>query len=156
MISREPGLHLRELSRRFDFSLRAVRYHLRVMEREGAVVSERSGRFVRFFAPGSFSPEERAVIAAVKVAGSRAVLQALLDRGALGFAELARATGLSNGALGWHLRTLSRSVLEEAPTLGGAYGLHDPAAVRMALALHRQSAAETLADGALEVFGEGK
>jgi predicted transcriptional regulator len=149
-------LHLRELSRRFDVSLRAVRYHLRVMEREGAVVSERRGRFVRYFAQGSFSREERAVIAAVKVAGSRAVLQVLLERGALGFAELARATCLSNGALGWHMRALAKSALAAAPTPGAPYALLDPAAVRMALALHLQSAAETLADGALEVFGEGK
>jgi len=130
-----------------------VRYHLDAMEREGLVVAERHGRFVRYFAPGTFSPEEREVICAVKVAGSRAVLEALVERPSLGFAELARRARLSNGALGWYLRVLTRSAVLAPSADGGPYALRDPGAVRMALTLHKHSFSATIADSAVEVFG---
>lgn len=145
-------MHLREVPRRLGLPLRAARYHLDALERGGLVVSHRAGRFVRYFEPGAFSREEREVISAARVAGSRAILAALLDEGPLPFQALARASGLSNGALFWQLRALTTAQVI-APREGGRYALLDPAAVRMALALQRERLAESIADAANEIFG---
>ena len=153
LVLREPGLHLRDIPRRLGLSLSAARYHLETLETEGVVVSDRAGRFVRFFAPGAYSAAERGAIAAAKVEGSRAVLEALVARGPLAFTELARAARLSNGALAWQLRALMR-----AGVVGGReerrYALPDREAVAMALALHRESRLASMEDAAREIFDD--
>ena len=131
----DPGVHLREVPRRLGMSLRAARYHLDALEGEGAVVAKRAGRFVRYFAPGTHSPSEREAICAAKVAGSRAVLEALRAAGEQSFGALARTAGLHNGSLAWHL-----------------HALVDLDATTMALALHRASAGAALEDAAREIF----
>lgn len=144
-------MHLREVPRRLGLSLRAARYHLDALEGEGAVVAKRAGRFVRYFAPGTHSPPEREAICAAKVGGSRAVLEALVAGGELPFAMLARRSRLNNGALAWHLHALTRARVVELRA-SHRYGLVDPAAAAMALALHRASAGAALEDAAREIF----
>ena len=153
LIAAEPGLHLREFPRRLGVSLRTVRYHLETMEADGAVVARRSGRFVRFFAPGTFSAPEREAIVAAKTPGSRAVVEALAAKGELAFSEIARYAHLSNGALGWHLRALSKAHVVEmrAPK---RYALVDRAAAVMALALNVPSRTAAMEDAAREIFDD--
>ena len=55
LISAQPGLHLRELSRRLGLSLRSVRYHLEGLEDSALVTAHRSGPFTRWFTAGVFS-----------------------------------------------------------------------------------------------------
>jgi predicted transcriptional regulator len=115
------------------------------------VVAKRSGRFVRYFAPGTFSRTERDAISAAKVAGSRAVLEALSTQGDLPFLQLARASRLSNGRLAWHLHVMAESgVVALGPEK--RYALTDRGAVAMALALHTTSAAAAMEDAAREIF----
>jgi len=84
-----PGVHLRELPRIVGFSLRAIRYHLEGMRRDDLVVSQRTGRFLRFFPRGAYSGQERALIAAVRVRAQREVLRVLLSKGPQRFSEAA-------------------------------------------------------------------
>jgi predicted transcriptional regulator len=121
------------------------------MEADGAVVSKRVGRFVRYFTPGTFSKPEREAISAVKVSGSRAVLEVLAAQGELPFLQLARASGMSNGRMAWHLHALVQSGVVETRA-EKRYALTDRAAVSMALALHATSAASTMEDAAREIF----
>ena len=121
------------------------------MEAEGAVVSKRAGRYVRYFTPGTFSRPEREAISAVKVSGSRAVLEVLAKHGELAFLELARASRMSNGRLAWHLHALVQAGVVETRA-AKRYALTDGAAVWMALALHATSAAATMEDAAREIF----
>jgi len=142
---------LREVPRRLGLSLRAARYHLDALEADGAVVTKRSGRFVRYFAPGTHSASEREAICAAKVAGSRAVVEALSAGGELPFAALARRSGLSNGSLAWHLHALLRASVVVVRA-SGRYGLADRGAAAMALALHRPTTGAALEDAAREIF----
>jgi predicted transcriptional regulator len=121
------------------------------MEAEGAVVAKRAGRFVRYFAPGAFSRSEREAISAVKVAGSRAVVEALAARGELPFLQLAGAARMSNGRLAWHLHALVESGVAVARP-DKRYALTDRTAAMMALALHATSVVATMEDAAREIF----
>jgi len=151
LVAREPGLHLRELPRRLGLSLNAVRYHLDALGAQGAVVAEHAGGFVRFYPPSAYSRAERAVLAAARVHGQRAVLEALIRHGPASFEDLRALTHLSKGSLHWHLKTLSAAAVI-APTAPARWAPTNRSAVEMALALTAPTAADTLADAANEIF----
>jgi predicted transcriptional regulator len=151
LVAREPGLHLREIPRRVDLSLSAVRYHLAALADEGAVVGERASGYVRYFEPSAFSRAARAVLSGARVSGQRLVLQTLLREGPLAFNALRNGSGLSKGSLHWHVRRLAGGGVIEAVD-GGRFALTDRGAVEMALALTRASVTDTVADAAIEIF----
>ena len=151
LLGREPGLHLREIPRRLGFSLRAVRYYLDRLEREGLAQPHRAGRFVRWFRPGDFSAQERALISAARVRGQRLILEQMTWKGSLRWVDLVGSTRISRASLSWHLRSLAESGIVTAEA-GGGYRLLDPGGVSMAMALQKERVVEGLATGAQEIF----
>ncbi|TLZ75806.1 MAG: winged helix-turn-helix transcriptional regulator [Methanobacteriota archaeon] len=151
LLERHPGLHLRELPRRLDLSLNAVRYHLDVLAREDAVTAHRSGRFERWFPSRTFSPEDRATISALRVQGERAVLEQLLRQGPCRFVELEAETRHSPATLVRYLNQLTTDdlVFLDSERL---YCLRDPGALRMRLSVFQVRFPEMLADAATEIF----
>ncbi|MCI4371147.1 MAG: winged helix-turn-helix transcriptional regulator [Thermoplasmata archaeon] len=153
LVVQQPGLHLRELPRRLGISLRAVRYNLDALADEDLVVSQRSGRFERWFSAGSFSSEERELISALRVRGQRAILTVLLHGGASRFVELQAQTGLSSATVAHYLDRLVESGLVELAA-DRSYRLRDADATRMRLTLYRERFPDLLADAAQELFEE--
>src|SRR5207249_8758639 len=74
LVVAQPGLHLRELPRRLGLSLRSVRYHLETLVDQRLVTAHRSGRYERWFAVGSLSSDDRALISALRVGAQRRIL----------------------------------------------------------------------------------
>ena len=154
LVAAQPGLHLRELPRRLDLSLRSVRYHLETLVEQRLVTAYRSGRYERWFAIGSLSSADRALISALRVGSQRRILSQLQAAGPMRFAALERATGLSAATMVHSLGRLSAEGLVE---LGAdrRYRLRDPDAVAMRLATYRQRFPDLMADAAREIFDEG-
>jgi len=146
-----PGVHLRELPLLLGFSLRAIRYHLDLMQRDELVVSQRAGRFMRFFPRGAYSGPERALIAAVRVRGQREVLRVLLSRGPQRFSEAAAVLPISRVSFVRGLRALEGAGIVRAGP-DHRYALADRGAVAMRLALYRDRIPDLLADAAEEIF----
>ncbi len=48
-ISKNPGLHLSELSRKLNISKSTISYHLNHLEKLGLIVTKSEGRYVRFY-----------------------------------------------------------------------------------------------------------
>lgn len=150
-LTAHPGVHLRDIPRLVGFSLRAVRYHLRVLEREALVSPHRSGRFVRWFPRGVYSRSDQALIGCVRVRPQREVLRALLARSPQRFTDLARGLPISRVSLSRSLRALEAQAIVRACGPHG-YELADHGAVAMRLALYRQRFPDLLADAADEIF----
>lgn len=49
-IEKNPGLHLRELSRKIDISFGSLRYHLDYLKKQGLVVSKVNCKYTRYYA----------------------------------------------------------------------------------------------------------
>src|SRR5437762_13099340 len=94
LVVAQPGLHLRELPRRLGLSLRSVRYHLETPVDQRLVTAHRSGRYERWFAVGSLSSDDRALISALRVGAQRTILSELQAARPTRFAALERATAL--------------------------------------------------------------
>jgi len=48
-ISKHPGLHLSELSRKLNISKSTISYHLNYLQKLGLIVTKSEGRYVRFY-----------------------------------------------------------------------------------------------------------
>ena len=153
LLRREPGLHLRELPRRLGLSLRAVRYHLQLMEERKEVVAYRAGRFQRWFPAVHLSAAERTLISALRISGHRAVLKSLLTHGPARFTELHSRTKISPGSLSRSLRQLIENGLVTLDP-EHEYRVFDSSAVRMQLSLIQRRFPDILADAAREMFEE--
>jgi predicted transcriptional regulator len=151
LLERDPGLHLRELPRRLDLSLNAVRYHLDVLEREDAVTAHRSGRFERWFLAQSFSREDRSIISALRVRGERAILEQLLRSGPSRFVALREHARASPASL---VRYLNQLMADDLVFLDAErrYRLRDDEALRARLDVYRSRFPDLLADAAAEIF----
>ena len=61
LISKNPGLHFRELQRQTGSATGKLDYHLYQLEREGRIVSRKDDRNVRFFSNESGTISERTI-----------------------------------------------------------------------------------------------
>lgn len=151
LLERDPGLHLRELPRRLDLSLNAVRYHLEVLAREDAVTAHRTGRFERWFPSRTFTSEDRATISALRVRGERAILEQLLYLGPQRFVELEAQTKHSPATLVRYLNQLTTDNLVFVDP-AGRYRLRDAESFRLRLNAFQIRFPALLADAATEIF----
>lgn len=153
LLTKEPGLHLRELPRRLGLSLRSVRHHLDTLARDQLVVPHRAGRFLRWFPRDLLPPDERVVVCALRIRSQRVILESLLLDGHSRFSALQVKSGLSPTTLARSLQALIQIGLVVSSD-DRQYQLADPATIRMRLSLYQSRFPDLLADAALELFEE--
>lgn len=115
IVEEEPGLHLRELSRRVGGYGRTV-YHLQRMEEGGLLVSERDGFYRRFYIQAASAPEEADGASGIR----EKVLKIIQDNPGTYASEIARQIGTSRQLVYYHVKTLESAqeiyALEEGRT----------------------------------------
>lgn len=105
-ISRHPGVHLREICRGLSLAMGDVQYHLRRLERDKRITSVRRGLY-RFFYPADlFGDRQRDVLGVLSLERPRELLLNIIENPDSTQEELAKATGVSQPTVSWHLRRL--------------------------------------------------
>ena len=61
-ISQNPGLHLRDISRRMNIPFSTLKYHLSSLEKRNIVSFEKQGKYERFFVSKKIGEEEKKII----------------------------------------------------------------------------------------------
>lgn len=125
-IERSPGVHVSALADLTDASRSTVRYHVRVLEREGLVYDEKIRGKRRYFPVGSEAPE---LLAALSDDATASVLDAVSRIGPANVSQLADDLDRTPGTVSYHLSRLETAGLVEQERDGGAVltRLADPA-----------------------------
>lgn len=120
IIRENPGIHFAGLVRQAGASNGTTTFHLQVLRKRGVIRAEAHGGYTCFFTADS--PALRIdMVAAVKAQGAQAIVEALQSVDKLTRADLQRATGLSGGTVGYHVKRMTHAgILEVA---GRAYAL---------------------------------
>ncbi len=121
VLSRYPGLHLRELERQLGLDVRALKHHLEFLERHEAVVSMTQNGYRRFYPrqwdAGAFRERigalEKRALGLLRRRTFLQLILVLLEGGALSVKEIKERTGLAASTLSHHL-----SKLEGLPLVG--------------------------------------
>ena len=61
-ISQNPGLHMRDISRKMNVPFTSLKYHLNYLEKNGLVISREDGRYTRYYIPLEISENEKKIL----------------------------------------------------------------------------------------------
>ncbi|OPY27511.1 MAG: Helix-turn-helix domain protein [Methanocella sp. PtaU1.Bin125] len=119
-----PGATAVDISRAQRMNLGTIRYHLFILTLNHKIVALKDGdKYLRYFTnAGTYSPEERSLLALMRREPMRKTLEQLLERPGISNQELARRLEISTTSTHHHLNELmARGVVEKAPGADRSY-----------------------------------
>ncbi|WP_457554548.1 winged helix-turn-helix transcriptional regulator [Candidatus Pyrohabitans sp.] len=135
VVSCFPGVHFREIQRITRLGNGCLRYHLNVLERCGAIESEKYGRRLRYY-PRGMNSYQKKLLALLHLDTARRILVFLLNHSGARHGDIARVLKLSPSTVSWHMRKLVEcGVVCE---IRGIYLLCDTEGLRKVLQLYRR------------------
>ncbi len=113
-ISEDPGINLRALADELDLAWGTLLHHLRKLEDNHLVTSQRYGKYRRFFLNGStYNEEEQARLAALSTPSTARVAEYILDNPGASQSEIGDAIGVTASTILFHVRRLKDVELVE-------------------------------------------
>lgn len=146
-----PGLHYRELQRASGAKDGTFQYHLSVLEKDGVVVREPDGVYVRFY-PAHLSQAERRALGLLRHSKIRSILLYLLQEPQLGKGELAKKLGVSPSTVSYYIERLRKANILSFAEGNRATFLVDPAMLIGLLRRYRSSFLDRLVDSFVELW----
>ncbi len=119
-IGENPGIHLRELLRNVGCAMGALQYHLKHLEKNGVVVSIRSGNSKHFF-PSGFSSDTKVMRLAAMLRNPtiRAIIEECQQAGRVTQADLSRTLSLDKSLVSYYANSLVKAgFLKTIPVFG--------------------------------------
>ncbi|MCA1814178.1 MAG: helix-turn-helix domain-containing protein [Halobacteriales archaeon] len=101
-----PGSDVKDTAAACSVSWSTAAYHLHRLEREGVLLSRRSGRSKRFFLNGAQPPARAEAIGALRNPTSLAIARLVAERPGLMQKEIAAHLALPASTVSWHMRRL--------------------------------------------------
>lgn len=157
-----PGLHLSEVARSVDVDTNHAKYHLRVLEDEGLVSSEREDGYWRFYprADGSLGkheilqPEDKELLSLLRREIPLRITLILLEREEANASSLGDELDIAASTVNYHTSKMEEAGLLESYRDGRkrVYRLIQPEDVRGLLLEHRPP--DRLVEGFLEAWEE--
>lgn len=153
IVSKFPGLHLREIQRKADLATGELEYHLGILERAGLVKSRRIEGYLRFFPRGLGEFEARALSILRQENSRRIVLRLMLSPDS-NQRELASLVGLSPATISWYMSRLEAWRIIGAERRGREirYSVRAPSQIAKLLASFRKSFKDKLVDNFLDMW----
>lgn len=153
-VAATPGIHFRALADSVDLAEGTVQYHLRWLADEDLVDVSDDGEYTRYYPAGTFDPEDRAVINALRRTIARRILAYLASEGPMTTTILAAELEKSPSTISWHLSTLVDAGLLEKQRHGREvhYELVDPDRVRYLYTVYRSSFTDRLVDRLFDLW----
>lgn len=113
-IREHPACHLRQVRKELGISMGTVQYHLSLLERSRAVVSNRHGLFKHYFPAGIFQDNEKNLLEVLSQETARDILMFIIERGSPTQSDIVARIGVSAPSVSWHVRRLAeRKVITE-------------------------------------------
>ncbi len=160
LITKKPGITFRGLARELGIGIGDLQYHLRKLEKEGAVFSRKIGKR-RYIFPKGFEEEAQRLIIAISTESRRRILLLLMN-GPLSQKEISEALGLSQPTVSYHVGELQKLGIITAEGRGRSviYSLnYDPETIARIIMEYRPSVWEGLADSLIDFLsgvGDGE
>jgi len=142
LLTRTPGLHLREIARQLDVDVRTADYHLRQLSKHGLASGIEEGGYLRFYprtANGRraevVDARDKPLLAVLRKPVPLFVALTLLTQDAATHGELAGAADISPSTLSYHLDRMERANVLGRDGL--RYLLREPERIARILYAHR-------------------
>lgn len=154
-ITKNPGLHFREVQRRTGLATGSLQYHLDFLAKRNLVKIVRQGKFVRYYniRDGKLGDDET-LMNLLRQESLRKIALFLLTRKSATNFSIASAVGLSPSTISWHLTKLvSNNIVGVRKRLRKKYFyLLDPVKVKGILRGYQKSFLDGLVDHFVEIW----
>ncbi|MEM3237786.1 MAG: winged helix-turn-helix transcriptional regulator [Thermoplasmata archaeon] len=105
-IVNNPGIHFRELSRITNIQIGVLEYHLHNLEKSELIVSKIDGKYRRYYASNTHSPEERYILGILRQDIPRRIVIILLEKKLVSAKDINKELKLTNASLAYYLKKL--------------------------------------------------
>jgi DNA-binding MarR family transcriptional regulator len=113
IVENNPGIHFAEIARRLGAGNGNTEHHLRQLVAKNLLAEIETKGFRCYYVPGAIGAATARALPALKSRGARAVLRAIADRPGVNAQEVARAVGMSEPSVNYHLKRLKAVELIE-------------------------------------------
>ena len=162
-VLKNPGFHLRELSRALGLSITLADYHLRFLERHELITSAMDGEYKRFFPrsrPGqeevraALTDGEKRILAYLRQPVPLRVINFLMEREAGTHKEILEHVPVSPSTLSHHLKKMETAgLIDHAEPRERGYRVLDPKAVARLMTTYELATPDQV-DTFIRVWGE--
>ncbi len=153
---RNPGVHMRRLSRELGIEMGTLRYALDQLERRGLVASKEERNLRAYFAAGKLSQRDQGLASLLQQKRFRDIIVSVLSSPGATHSELSGRLGLKPSTLSKYTNILEqRGVIgHERDGRGHRYHVSDEEWVVRLLVSYRSSFWDAFIDNALELYFE--
>jgi predicted transcriptional regulator len=162
-VRRNPGYHLREVSRNLNLSITLADYHLRFLEKHELITSTMDGEYKRFYprsTPGqadarpALTDPERQVLAFLRQPVPLRVINVLMEREAATHKEILEHVPVSPSTLSHHLKKMQAAGIVDRVVLGErGYRIVQPKSVARLMSTYELATPDQI-DTFIRVWGE--
>jgi predicted transcriptional regulator len=156
-ISRNPGLHFRELQRRTSLATGSLQYHLDFLQKRHLVRADKQGQFVRYYsARGRQFGEDQKLMNLLRQESLRKIILFLLTKRRANNEKIAAAVALSPSTVSWHMLKLLEGGVVEKRRVGRKtfFYIIQPEKTIELLSSYKRSFLDEMVDGFVAMWEE--
>src|SRR5881296_3364586 len=162
-VRKNPGFHLREVSRALNLSITLADYHLRFLERHELVTSSMDGEYKRFYprstpgladVPAALSEADRQILAYLRQPVPLRVIAFLMEHEEATHKQILEQVPVSPSTLSHHLKKMQAAgILAHAEPTERGYRVVDPKSVARLMTAYELATPDQV-DTFIRVWGE--
>lgn len=162
-VRRNPGYHLREISRSLTLSITLADYHLRFLEKHDLVISAMDGEYKRYYprsTPGqtdvraALTDPERQVLAFLRQPVPLRVITFLMEQESATHKQILEQVPVSPSTLSHHLKKMhAAGVIERVELTDRGYRLAQPKTIARLMTAYELATPDQI-DTFIRVWGE--
>jgi len=152
-ISKNPGLHFREVQRRTDIATGALQYHLDYLKKKNLIREQKEGKFSRFYPIGGEQVNET-LMNLLRQESVRKIVLFLMNRRKATLQNISKEIGLSPSTTNFHLQKLlvAQVVLQKTQNGKTYFSLKDKDPIMEVLYNYKETFLDTLVDNFVDLW----
>ena len=119
-VDKNPGLHVREISRRMDIPINTLIYHIKYLKKLGLIDEKHEGKYNFIFITQKIGKQDKQILGLLRKKTSCKIFLHLLFSLSCSQIELSKELEISPASVSYHLKKmLDIGIIEEAPVENG-------------------------------------
>jgi predicted transcriptional regulator len=153
-ILKNPGMHLRGISRGLQMQLGTLRYHIDQLEKRGMIVGKDDGNLRTFFITNKLSPKDQQMASLLQQKRFRDIIIVIIKSPGLTQTDMIEQLGLRPPTISKYAMVLERRgvIFHVKEENGQRYYVTDEDWVMRLIIAYRESFWDKFVDNALEIY----
>ncbi|MDD4307643.1 MAG: helix-turn-helix domain-containing protein [Thermoplasmata archaeon] len=156
LLTKYPGMYLREMEKKLGLAVGVLEYNLNYMEKKEILMVEKDGNRVRYFIREGFSYGDKAAVGLLRQEIPRRIVIYLMLHENASFQDVLAQFKISKSTLSFHIKKLTEANIVGSEKDGRAtnYRVLDPENTARVFLTYKASFLDSVVDRFAEVWGD--